>query len=314
MASNSAPPPFARVLNSITETKFSELTKKRAAFVPHLDAVRKIIDDDTINPRDKVRKIIEKNTATSPNDQRLRPAGDVDQYKNLLSMSEYDPSISEEVIKGWAQELSKKFEIEDQMQVYGGLFANLLKEWLSSGQPVSAKDSDWEAVEKIGRKEMHDQRAVFEKFVFNSDGFDTDAGKIKSYLDKLFNDSLEGESALEDMRERIKTAAEYYSIITESAVVEAMQMLLKNDLLSNEKQATLKEFLQNKVVLKEITDVIKIYFSSIDTWSWPEDGITVEMRRQINGKYRVYMDEEIIQAVSRTDINPSTFCTLLKTY
>lgn len=37
--------------------------------------------------------------------------------------------------------------------------------------------------------------------------------------------------------------------------------------------------------------------ASIESFSWPEEGVQVEMRRHLSGKYRAYMDTEIITAL-----------------
>lgn len=37
--------------------------------------------------------------------------------------------------------------------------------------------------------------------------------------------------------------------------------------------------------------------ASIESFSWPKEGVQVEMRRHLSGKYRAYMDTEIITAL-----------------
>ena len=37
--------------------------------------------------------------------------------------------------------------------------------------------------------------------------------------------------------------------------------------------------------------------ASIESFTWPEEGVQVEMRRHLSGKYRAYMDAEIITAL-----------------
>ena len=73
--------------------------------------------------------------------------------------------------------------------------------------------------------------------------------------------------------------------------------LLKNDLLTERKKTLLEEFLSNEIVLTEIADVLNMRFAGLEAWSWGEDGILVEPRKQLNGKYRVMMDEDILQAI-----------------
>ncbi len=74
--------------------------------------------------------------------------------------------------------------------------------------------------------------------------------------------------------------------------------LLTNDLLSEKKNMAIGDFLRNKAVLTEIADVLNMRFANLQGWSWEaEDGRPVEPRRQLNGKHRIMMDEDILQAI-----------------
>jgi hypothetical protein len=48
------------------------------------------------------------------------------------------------------------------------------------------------------------------------------------------------------------------------------------------------------MILEEVASVLNMHLSRIGTWSWPEEGVAVEMRRALNGKYRFFMDEELL--------------------
>jgi len=43
--------------------------------------------------------------------------------------------------------------------------------------------------------------------------------------------------------------------------------------------------------------VLNMQLASIESFSWPHEGVQVEMRRHLSGKYRAYMDTEIITAL-----------------
>ncbi|KAI0457311.1 hypothetical protein F5B21DRAFT_102873 [Xylaria acuta] len=75
--------------------------------------------------------------------------------------------------------------------------------------------------------------------------------------------------------------------------------LLAEDLLSDEKQAILREFLKNPFILNEIADVLNMWFADFDNWSWEagEQGMPVLPRPQLNGKYRIWIDEDVLQAI-----------------
>lgn len=43
--------------------------------------------------------------------------------------------------------------------------------------------------------------------------------------------------------------------------------------------------------------MLNMQLASIESFSWPEEGVQVDMRRHLSGKYRAYMDTEIITAL-----------------
>lgn len=52
------------------------------------------------------------------------------------------------------------------------------------------------------------------------------------------------------------------------------------------RRTTLKAFLENPTVLDEVASVLNMRMASIESWKWPAEGILVEFRRHLNGKYR----------------------------
>lgn len=67
--------------------------------------------------------------------------------------------------------------------------------------------------------------------------------------------------------------------------------------MTDEKRKVLKDFLNNKVVLGEVADVLNMRMSSLNKWQWSEQGTPVEQRRQLNGRYRFYHNEDLLQAI-----------------
>ena len=43
--------------------------------------------------------------------------------------------------------------------------------------------------------------------------------------------------------------------------------------------------------------MLNMQLASIESFSWPQEGVQVHMRRHLSGKYRAYMDTEIITAL-----------------
>ena len=61
----------------------------------------------------------------------------------------------------------------------------------------------------------------------------------------------------------------------------------------------MQDLLTNDLVLLEIADVLNMRFADFSNWNWDagEEGIPVLPRQQLNGKYRIWMDEDVLQAI-----------------
>ena len=61
----------------------------------------------------------------------------------------------------------------------------------------------------------------------------------------------------------------------------------------------LKLFLDNDLALTEIADVLNFRYASLGNWNWHagDAGIPVLPQQQWNGKYRIWMDEDVLQTI-----------------
>lgn len=306
---------FSQTLNSITLTKLREVSKQLADFNSHREKVLSSLSGAR-SSRERVQVLVDGiNSWRSVGVASTNSSRDTRDYlfnvKKFLVQAERDASIGEASLREWEADFTTHLDTEKAKYEYAELFGRLLSEWIASPASVSemtAGVSDEavlsvdETFERVGRKEMHEQRAMFESLVFTAK--ETDTAAIVAYLDDLFS-SKGAKEALETMRKWIGKLGDDLlrgTKIYASELKLAINSLLVADLLSNEKRDTLKEFTQNSTVLAEVTDVLNMHLLSLTSWSWIPDGsradaIPVEMRRQLNGKYRVYMDEEILQAI-----------------
>lgn len=75
--------------------------------------------------------------------------------------------------------------------------------------------------------------------------------------------------------------------IDEQVLTWCIKGLLKNDLLNDEKKASLNDFLKDDAVLAEIKDVLNMRLRDLKEWEWdlPERGMPVVPRQSLNGKW-----------------------------
>ena len=221
-----------------------------------------------------------------------------------LQQAKKDPSFSREIAQGWVDTLEEHIRHNLTRFDAAKLFGVLFNEWLASGDSVAlaqqagADDNDLPDIPtdgassdfvEVGRKELYEQKEKFQSIIFND--HPVDVVKLKAYLEGLFK-SEEGTKALVKLRKEIKKFSKHLqrAEITTYDVKNAIKGLLMDGLMNEGKRTTLKAFQENPTVLKEVASVLNMRMASLDSWSWPKEGIVVEFRRHLNGKYRwVYL-------------------------
>jgi hypothetical protein len=249
--------------------------------------------------------------STAPGAGRLRRE-DHANIRRFLLQSRYDSSISQSALQGRVSQLEKELRYLEIRHEHGAFYSNLVTEWLSELDELNSATADESngtksptsesRFEPVGRTEMHEQRATWESLVFGS-ATQVDEDAIQSYLSNLFNKNKLSRQALKELKSSIQSfGAELVSKgswLDVDSLKWVSEALLKTDLLNEQKTAILKEFMRNKEVAQEVADVLNMRIASLESWSWTTDGagIPVDMRRQLNGKYRVFMDEDLLDAL-----------------
>jgi hypothetical protein len=129
--------------------------------------------------------------------------------------------------------------------------------------------------EKLGRKEMHDQKEKLVSIIF--DDYPIEVEKLKAYLNELFEEE-EATKSLEKMRKELKDFSYWLKRRTISVfdVKNAIAGLLVSGLMDEEKRTTLKAFQESDMVLTELASVLNMRMANLKSWSWPKEGILVE--------------------------------------
>lgn len=230
----------------------------------------------------------------------------------------YDASIPGSLIQDCGNQLVSALDAKSKRFEFSVLFARLATEWADNPNDTKAlletiasvsdaNNADGsEGYESIGREEMYNQRQEWESYVFSA--LQTDPAAIHRYLDDVFSKTTKakraGKTPLEELRECMasfgvdKHGRPALKRCTESDVRSCVKGVLQADLFTGKKRDTLLGLSDaHAPILKEIADVINGETSTLGPWQWQPSPIPVHMRRQLNGKYRVYMDPEIHQAL-----------------
>lgn len=220
--------------------------------------------------------------------------------KNFLKQHKYDPSFSDEIVQRLIQTLDHDIELTDMKNNHALFFSQLVDEWLNE---LSEEEKKTDNNEFSGRQEMYDQRATWESIVFSQEDDPVSSDSINEYLNKLFfgeNTLRVTQQAMQKMRKSVQNQSvkmESQLDISLNNLRAIAEAVLESGQLSQDKRSTLKAFMNDNQVLQEICDVLNMRLANLDNWDWSLDVIPLEMRRQLNGKYRVYMDIELLDAL-----------------
>jgi hypothetical protein len=307
MASTATKSSFGQAIHFITEIKLQELETQRLAYKEHANVLQtaKAIGEtgDIIKKVETLAKAIKSWTGSGAvkSDKVVGAKLQLGDLEFWLQQAKKDPSFSREIAERWADTLEQHIHHTITRFDAARLFGNLFKEWLASGdssavayqgpsddqdlQDTSSNPETETAFEKLGRKEMYEQKEKLVSIVFED--LPIDVEKLKAYLEKLF-ESEEAAKSLEKMRKELKDFSYWLKrkTIYVLDVKNAIAGLLTSGLMDEEKRTTLKAFEASDVVLEELASVLNMRMANVKSWAWPKEGILVEFRRHLNGKYR----------------------------
>ncbi|EOD45036.1 putative reverse transcriptase protein [Neofusicoccum parvum UCRNP2] len=301
-------------LRHVTDRKLTKLAEHQQAFELQKAAMLDACGKES-NDAEKVRILMNgfKEHAIKYNQGESM----VKNIEMFLDQARHDPSVSASLLGEWRAWLEQNLDMHTDKYDYADLFGRLVTEWIEnpsdamkelnahSGAPQEdlpgarpgSPDSDVDSFDMIGRKEMHEQRKTLEDWIFKEPQIDTSA--IKNYLDDLFvphkKAKLSQKTPLEQLRHGIGEWTGEINV-DEDAICHAIQGILRADLFTGPKREQLVDLKSRPEVIKEMVDVLRMDLDSLRSWEWPGP-VSVLLRRQLNGKYRAYMDEEVHTAI-----------------
>ena len=264
---------MSRTLQSITATKIQELERQRRLYEDRkkegLNELRKKPD----HARARVSELL-----ACVSDLRVCSSQDLGNLRRWINQAEYDPSVGETALKGVESTLRSKLDIGSRKLDLADLYSRMLTEWIDSANQVNIEspsaesttlDDDFEMVQSRQKERLQQLRDKFEQVVFEP--LQTNETEIQRYLEKLFVGHT-GEKALDWFRERMrgmgKNFLEETTPFDEKTLRWCIKALLRQDLLNDEKKATLQDFLRDEAVLAEIRDVLNMRYRDLRNWSW----------------------------------------------
>ncbi|CAI6333126.1 unnamed protein product [Periconia digitata] len=299
---------LSQTLQSITLTKQHEQSKRRKNFEAGKTQIIRTADNAK-DERDRLKALISGvgnlsfgNKGIAHIDEDRKSTLEV--MSRYLEQSKFDPSISPSRLRGFESTLHKRLDQESERFRFADLYYRLLTEWTKvNGVPIEEAIETAEGLEGsfeyVHKYTLQNLKEQFSDVVFTP--LETDEIEIDLYLNSMFYDDY-ARDRLRLLRQNITLAAEKLKTesnpFTKFVVKDCIDALRACSLLNDDANMTMLEFSKNDDVLCEITDVLNLRFADLENWSWEADeGIYYEPRKQINGKYRIMMDEDILQAI-----------------
>jgi len=298
---------FSDTLHSITKTKLNELAKKRSTYEDQKSSLLASAQLES-NIRKRLSILVEGMKKCFPGLMDAIFTSKLQNMEQFLEQGRFDPSVTSEMMLEWEQSLIDHLNIHSSKFQYASLYGELVTEWLLEEKDESANQGAKGTTEpatsaspddiKIEQKESY--RSEWEENVFKP--FLTDKDALENYLHNLFGKNVNREAfkAIAELRESVKSFESNhggfrggFSRITLDWTIGG---LLSSKLLTDEKRAVLKGFRSNHIVLDEIADVLNMRLAALETWKW-ECCMTVDQRRHVNGKYEIFMHEDLLQAI-----------------
>ncbi|KAK5660818.1 hypothetical protein OQA88_12187 [Cercophora sp. LCS_1] len=294
---------LSKTLQSITLTKIKELESRRNSYETRKRAFLEKADAAT-DQRDRLECLLEAFKELYPGASKDRSLTNIERW---LTQSRYDASIPATKLADFDEQLRAKLDIQSRKLDMAHLYSRLLTEWMDQpiadpleNLPTDDNDDAFEVVVERQRQRLSELVDKFESVVFKP--LETSDAEIKKFLDDLFTDE-ESQKALEKLRESVAEASkELWSEtapFNDESLTSCIKGLLTEDILSDEKQAILRDFLESEVAKAEIADVLNMRYSDLKQWHWDagKDGIRVMPRAGLNGKYRIWADDDILQMI-----------------
>ncbi|KAL1835979.1 hypothetical protein VTJ49DRAFT_5745 [Mycothermus thermophilus] len=293
---------LSQTLQNITLSKIRELESRHKVYEERKSVFLTLAHDSKgeLERVECLLKAVRELYPAASRDHNLR------NIERWLAQSAYDASIPESTLVEFSRRLRTMLDIQSRKFSMAHLYSRLLTEWMnqppSENPSSSADDPDADSFEVVERQRQRLSELVdkFESVVFEP--LETDEVEMCMFLDDLFQ-TEESRKELEKLRAKIAdVSAKFWNEpapFNPYVLTNTIKGLLTEDILSDEKHAILQDFLKNDVAKAEIADVLNMRFSDLQHWQWDagEEGIRVMPRRGLNGKYRVWADDDILQMI-----------------
>lgn len=285
-------------LRAVTSSKSRQFGRQKARFEEGRLSLQHLLDcePEGLKRLQAIRKVYKDVPMMAQvDDSQTTFMTNVDRF---LIQAKRDPSISSIQLAHWERRLLGLMDAQLIRYSYATLYISIMEEWQkSSDQSGEPAEGIIEVDDSSSTMKQHRQK--WESYVFTTVEADKDA--IAKWLDIHFRSSPSTIQALDGLKKQVAIfetqMAEDHEHFTTSTMNWCIWGLLRSDLLTDDKRATLTAIQQDKDAPSDVVDELNMRMNTLDRWAWPSDGVKAEQRCQVGSKYRIFHDEEILDAL-----------------
>ncbi|KAK7529965.1 uncharacterized protein J3D65DRAFT_164756 [Phyllosticta citribraziliensis] len=222
---------------------------------------------------------------------------------DFLEQANVDQSVSASILVQWRKDLSDNLDMQSDRYACSSLFGELVRDWVQkSDDPgelglqqdvlsLEVPDKTKSGINETEDKDLRDERSVLEKLLFTAIPVDKPA--LSNYLQRIFegDDKYQMDVLRKDVR-RWSCSIDF----SEATMAEAVSGVLRSGLFSGHKMDQLCSLQASNDFALQMLDIVKSEYRSLDVVGWGK-GVHVRLRRQLDGHCKLYMDENISQAL-----------------
>mmetsp|Transcript_16578 Transcript_16578/g.28743 ORF Transcript_16578/g.28743 Transcript_16578/m.28743 type:complete len:819 (-) Transcript_16578:463-2919(-) len=290
------------VLLEVTKEKIAQLQLRKNClsdhFKPVLAAAAATIDD-----LGKIR-ILYDGLKNIPVPQDLDT--DLKAARLFVETAGSNPSTSPQLLSHWMAKLRQEIQHILNKCEYSFVFGKLLTQWLDSAGANSDEMADEEFVRldsasaEQTNKEREETVKRLEETVFTPS--DVDCIALREFLNTRLFDKNNVETR--ELLERVRTEMKDFSqrLMSETISSDDVRTCIsglstQQNCLADDVKNTLEQVRANEVVVTELASLLTSRLRGFKTWAWPGNGVLLQVRRAIAGKYRAFLDLDIPTAL-----------------
>lgn len=283
-------------LRSVTSSKAAQVKRQETHFKEERLSLQYLLDREP-NGTKRLRAILKSYSQLPPmpqtNTSRDKFIATIERF---LERTVPDPCAP---IAQWERRLKAIIDAQYLRYQYATLYTDILNEWRDrTDEPEKLVNDTISEVEDLCQSK-DEYRQKWENYVFNA--VETEKEAIVKWLQGFFMSTQASTKALEDLKagvalfeQEMKENKEHF---TKTSMNWCIWGLLRSDLLTDEKRGVLTAIQQDEDAMKDVMDDLNMRMNMLDQWAWPTEGVAAEQRRQVGSKYRIFHDEDLIDAL-----------------